>query len=52
MNYFRQLSPEEAIEFRQWARDNFSPKTDKIMYGVWHPEVCHECEVMLTEQIV
>jgi hypothetical protein len=38
---FRQLSAEEAADFRKWARDNyraFSP-----INGVWHTVIQDEC---------
>jgi len=45
---FRELSPEEEKEFRQWARDNFTPMRDNIN-RVWHPVVQDECEIMCLE---
>ena len=45
---FRELSPEEEKEFRQWARDNFTPLRDEIN-EVWHPVVKDECEIMNRE---
>jgi hypothetical protein len=41
MNLFRELSPEEEKEFRQWARDNYEPFSE--INGVWHPVVQDEC---------
>jgi len=45
---FRDLSPEEEKEFREWARENFTPKKDEIN-EVWHPVVRDECRIMLEE---
>ena len=42
MNLFKELSPEEVQEFRQWARDNYTPFTP--IQGIWHPVVQHECQ--------
>ena len=41
MGLFRDLSADEEKEFRQWARDNYTPY-DEIK-GVWHPVVQDEC---------
>jgi hypothetical protein len=41
MNLFRQLTPQEEAEFRQWARDNYAPFSE--ISGVWHPVVQDEC---------
>ena len=38
---FRDLSPEEQKEFRDWTRINYTPHT-KIK-GIWHPIVKDEC---------
>ena len=38
---FRDLSPEEEKEFRQWAHENYTPG-DNIK-GIWHPVVQDEC---------
>ena len=45
MELFRQLSEEEEIKFRKWARDNHTPG-DEIKEGVWHPVVVEECRKM------
>lgn len=44
---FRQLTPEETIQFKQWARDNY--KCGEPIKGVWHPSVQAECVVMNSE---
>lgn len=38
---FRDLTPEEEISFRQWARNNYRPGSD--IYGLWHPVIQDEC---------
>jgi hypothetical protein len=38
---FRELTPEEEVPFRQWARENYKP-FDPIK-GIWHPVVQEEC---------
>ena len=45
---FRDLIPEEEVEFRQWAKDNFKPETDIISLA-WHPIVRDECYKMIKE---
>ena len=47
MNLFRDLSPEEDTEFRQWARDNYVCFSD--IGGTWHPVVQDECRKMNDE---
>lgn len=42
MNTFRELNKQEEEEFRQWARDNYDPKTMDIK-ACWHPVVVDEC---------
>lgn len=44
---FRDLSPEEEKEFRQWARDNY--KAGDSISGVWHPTVQDECRIINQE---
>jgi hypothetical protein len=44
---FRTLSPEETADFRQWARDNYTPGSP--VNPVWHPVVQDECERMNRE---
>ena len=41
MSLFKTLSESEEQEFRQWARDNYTP-LDPIK-GIWHPIVQDEC---------
>lgn len=45
---FRQLNESEKKEFKQWARDNYTPG-DKIS-ELWHPIVRQECEKINEEQ--
>ena len=47
MNLFKQLSPEEEAEFRQWARENYTPF--EPIKGIWHPVVQDECRRMNEE---
>ena len=42
---FRELSPAEAAEFKEWARDNFTAG-DTIAASIWHPVVVAECEAI------
>jgi hypothetical protein len=44
---FRQLSKNEAAEFRLWARRNYAPGTE--ISEVWHPVVQDECRRMCEE---
>lgn len=44
---FRELSNEEAEEFRQWARQNH--KRGEPINSVWHPVVQAECLIMNRE---
>lgn len=41
LGLFNELSESEEQEFRQWARDNYTP-LDPIK-GIWHPIVQDEC---------
>jgi hypothetical protein len=41
MDLFRELSPEEEVVFRQWARENYTPG-DPIS-PLWHPVIVTEC---------
>lgn len=47
INLWRDLSPEEEKEYRQWARDNYRPASE--IKGVWHPVVRDECKKMNNE---
>jgi hypothetical protein len=38
---FKNLSPQEVAEYKEWARDNYEPLTD--IKGIWHPVIQHEC---------
>ena len=42
-NLFKELTPEEEVNFRKWANENYTPGT--AISDVWHPvvqEVCHQ----------
>ena len=41
MQLFRELEEEEVEEFREWARQNYTPFSS--IKGTWHPEVQKEC---------
>ena len=50
---FKQLTEEEKVEYRNWARDNYAP-LDEIK-GIWHPVVQEECVAinkMFTEGVM
>ena len=49
MKVFRELSPEEKEEFREWARANYVIRTD--INGVWNPIVQDECVKMNHERM-
>ena len=38
---FRKLTPEEEVEFKQWARENYVPFSE--IKGIWHPVIQTEC---------
>lgn len=42
--FFRDLSPEEEVSFRQWARDNWTPGVE--VSPLWHPVVRDEITLM------
>ena len=44
VNLFKELTAEEEIEFRQWARDNYICFSD--ISGIWHTVVQDECQKM------
>jgi hypothetical protein len=48
MKLFKQLSPEDEKQYRQWARDNYKPLD--VIDGIWHPAVQDECVKMNREQ--
>lgn len=48
--FFRDISEEEQKEFRQWARDNYTPFSD--IKGIWHPVVQDECTKINQEKSV
>jgi len=41
MKLWKELTAEEEVSFRKWARENYKPY-DEIS-GVWHPVVQEEC---------
>ena len=41
---FRELTDEEVIEFRTWARKSYEPNSE--IKGVWHPVIQEECVAM------
>lgn len=45
---FKELTPEEEVEYRQWARSNFDVNETKINH-LWHPVVQDECKKMIGE---
>ncbi len=45
---FRELSPAEVAEFKEWARDNFTAGCT-IKAEIWHPVVVAECEAINAE---
>ena len=45
---FKDLTPEEQKEYRQWARDNYEPGME--VNPVWHPIVRDEIELIKKEQ--
>ncbi len=47
MNFHRELTTKEEIEFRQWARENYIPKT--LINPLWHPIVVEECIIINKE---
>lgn len=46
-NMHRILTPEEELEFRKWARDNY--KVHETIQGSWHPIIVDECNKMVQE---
>ena len=47
MKLFKQLTPEETIEYRKSARENYKPLED--IQGVWHPVYQMECVLINVE---
>lgn len=45
---FRELSPQEEVEFRQWARKNYTPNRGPSM--LWHPVIRDEWAKIEQEQ--
>ncbi|KAA1015990.1 hypothetical protein FVF58_01160 [Paraburkholderia panacisoli] len=41
MKLFRELTPDEETQFRQWARENYKPF--EPINGVWHWVAQDEC---------
>lgn len=47
MKMFRELSEQEIIEYKAWARKNYVPFNP--IKGIWHPVVQAECAKMNEE---
>ena len=47
MKLFRELTPQEAADFRLWARRNYKPFTE--IQGIWHPVIQEEAAAMNRE---
>jgi len=56
MEMFKELTDNEGVSYRQWARDNFksytSPDAEKQINGAWHPVVQEECKRMREEYVL
>jgi len=53
MNFFRTLSEDEKEEFRQWARENYTPGEN--ISSLWHPviqETCHAINEEIAEDLM
>ena len=44
---FRELNNKEALEFRNWARENY--EIGSPISSLWHPIVRDECDIMNLE---
>jgi hypothetical protein len=51
MKLFRELTVNEAKEFRQWARENYLPEAMEIK-PIWHPVTQAECYLMIAEEYI
>ena len=49
MDLYAKLSATQEKEFRQWARDNYTPGSH--INKVWHPVVQAECHFINIEQL-
>ena len=49
MNIHAKLSIEEEREFRQWARDNYTPGS--VIKQSWHPATQAECHMMNVDRL-
>jgi hypothetical protein len=47
-SFFRDLSPDQRLVYRKWARDNYIP--GEPVKDVWHPVVRDECNHMNAER--
>lgn len=47
-SFFKKLSPEEEIQFRSWARENYIPGGE--ISSLWHPVVREECDLINQEK--
>ena len=46
-SFFKVLTKEEEVLFRQWARDNY--KAGDGIPEIWHPVIREECKLMCEE---
>jgi hypothetical protein len=49
MHLYKKLTEEEEIEYREWARETYTPLTE--IHTVWHPVIKDECNRM-NEEII
>jgi len=49
MNLWRELTKEEELEFRKWARENY--KLGEPVDALWHPVVRDEINKMAYEAL-
>jgi len=47
--FFKELTDEEEVEYREWARNNY--EVGELINSCWHPIVIDECFAMVIEQI-
>lgn len=50
MNLFRDLTPEEVIEYQQWTRENF--KVGMEINSLWHPVIQEYCSKMINGAVL
>jgi hypothetical protein len=49
-SFFRELSLEEAAQFKKWARENYVPGS--LINELWHPVVRSECHAINSRQVL